>query len=91
MKGSLSKWTPGMSVLLRGWWWDWHCLTSLSLAWTAGPRAPSASSVTTLSCVVTQGREGGHAERPAQAEEVGLEGLGEVQQDQVQGSAAGSR
>lgn len=58
VKDSLSRWTPGMGVFLRGWWWHWHCLTSLSLTWTVGSGAPSANSVATPKLCGATGRGG---------------------------------
>jgi len=45
-------------AFLRGWYWNWCCLTSLSVIWTAGLSAPSL--LMTPNCVVqlTCWREG---------------------------------
>ena len=51
---------PWWVALLRVWYWDQSCLTSLLATWTVGLSVPSASLLMTPSCVVwlTLWREG---------------------------------
>jgi len=79
-------------TFLRAWYWDQHCLTSLSSTWTVGLSAPSARLLTTPGCVVqsTCWREG----TPSRGTLTGFRELGqcessEVQQRQMQGPSHG--
>lgn len=70
-------------MFVRGWYWDWWCLTSLSATWRLALSVPSGSLPTTQNSVAqSAGEKGCHPEGPCQP--VGLCEPHEVQQRQVQ-------